>query len=80
MGTKKAVGGVQSVIQQYGSRASRWINQCAACQQKGYMPEMPQELTRGGTIVRNLQEAFDPLPLNESGFCEICAEALEHTK
>jgi hypothetical protein len=76
MGTKRIVGGVEGTVRQYGSRAARWVNQCAACQKKGYKPEMPNELTRGGTIIRDLRKYLEPLPLDDAGLCELCSTKL----
>lgn len=57
-------------------RLRKWINQCNACQDTGYKPELPKELsTYDGKIsaaAKNLRKFFKPLPLNETGLCAVC--------
>lgn len=54
----------------------KWINQCVACQDIGYKPELPFELSTYGNetsaAAKNLRKYFKPLALNESGLCEVC--------
>jgi hypothetical protein len=50
----------------------KWINQCAACQRRGYRPETPAEIFPG-VAGRNLRKYFDELALSEDGLCEQCA-------
>ena len=50
----------------------KWINQCVACQHRGYKPEMPSEIFPG-VAARNLRKYFDELVLNEKGLCAQCA-------
>ena len=48
-------------------RYLRWINQCVACQRKGYKPHMPLELQP------NIQRLFAALTLGSGGLYEQCA-------
>ncbi|MFF5400251.1 hypothetical protein ACFY5J_22545 [Peribacillus butanolivorans] len=54
----------------------KWINQCDACNDIGYKPEVPLELsTYGGetsAVAKNLRKFFKELPLNEIGLCDVC--------
>ena len=52
----------------------KWINQCVACQRRGYRPELPPEIFPG-IAARNLRKYFDELPVNEKGLCLQCAHA-----
>lgn len=56
----------------------KWINECCACHQKGYDPNMPDKITvvEGSLEVYFIKKHFKPLPLNEDGLCEQCAHAL----
>jgi hypothetical protein len=76
MGTKRIIGGVEDTIRQYGSGAARRVNQCAACQKRGYKPAMPDEIKRVGIIVRDLRKHLEPLPLDDAGLCELCSTTL----
>ena len=58
-------------LQEY-PRLLKWINQCVACQHKGYKPELPEELPPG-FAAQNLRKYFDELQLNENGLCPQCA-------
>ncbi|MFD4815096.1 hypothetical protein [Peribacillus butanolivorans] len=53
----------------------KWINQCDACNDIGYKPEVPLELsTYGGetsAVAKNLRKFFKELPLNEIGLCDV---------
>ena len=53
----------------------QWINQCVACQQVGYKPELPDSIGVG-VAARNLRRYFRPLFLNEIGLCEQCSNAM----
>ncbi len=46
----------------------KWINQCVACQRRGYRPELPPEIFPG-IAARNLRKYFDELPVSEKGLC-----------
>jgi hypothetical protein len=54
----------------------KWINQCSACQDIGYKPELPLELStysgEKSAAAKNIREFFKPLPLNEIGLCDVC--------
>lgn len=61
----------------------RWLNQCVACGRIGFKPELPRRTTarlRLGTdfadfttgIGHFTRATFDPLPVDESGLCDIC--------
>ena len=57
----------------------KWINQCVACQQVGYKPELPDSIGVG-VAARNLRRYFRPLPLNDTGLCEQCSIASSLTE
>lgn len=54
----------------------KWINQCVACQDIGYKPELPLELSTWGgetsAAAQNLRKFFKPLQVNEVGLCDMC--------
>ena len=64
--------GGQEYLQMYPNLRKRWINQCAACQREGCKPELPEDIYPG-IAAKNLRGYFEPLTLNEHGFCEQCA-------
>jgi hypothetical protein len=41
---------------------------------------MPDEITRGGTIVRDLRKYFEPLPPDDAGLCELCSATLKDSE
>ena len=56
----------------------RWMNQCVACQARGYNPEMPAQIYSEPTFTdRNLRAFFPALALDALGRCDTCAAALE---
>ncbi len=57
--------------------ALRWMNRCLSCQQVGYKPEMPDEV---GKYFSNLREYFAPLALNENELCEDCLWAVNQVQ
>ena len=56
----------------------KWINQCVACQQLGYNPQMLAELDRP-IALKNLRRYFQAMPLDDAGHCEQCASAIGHS-
>lgn len=56
----------------------KWINECCACHQKGYDPNMPEKISvvEGSLEVYFIKKYFKPLPLTKDGLCEQCANAL----
>ena len=65
----------QMYLDSYPELERRWINQCVACQRKGYKPTMPDNIYPGFGA-RNLRSYFAPLDLDELGLCEQCREAI----
>jgi hypothetical protein len=56
----------------------RWINVCAACGRRGYKPDLPENIYAHFNIAaRKLRELLCPLAVNETGICDVCAQALE---
>jgi hypothetical protein len=56
----------------------RWINVCPGCGQRGYRPDLPENIYPHFNIAaRNLRAMLRPLALNETGFCDLCAQALD---
>ena len=53
----------------------KWLNQCLACQRRGYKPELPSQI-HPGVAAQHLREYFDELPLNQDGLCHQCAKHL----
>jgi hypothetical protein len=68
----------EEYLQMYPERTGRWMNQCVACQRKGYKPDMPDDIYPG-YLARNLRKYFEPLDVDESGMCEPCRDALPKT-
>lgn len=65
----------ESYVTMYG--LEKWINQCQACQARGYNPDMPDEVAqnwyqRGGFAALYVRKTFKPLPLDGMGLCEVC--------
>lgn len=56
-------------------RARRWLNQCVACQRTGYKPDLPEQIGQG-VMASHLREYYQPLALDESGLCDMCAAAI----
>lgn len=59
----------------YPELERRWLNQCVACQRKGYKPTMPDEI-HPGFAAQNIRRYFGPLEVDEVGLCEECRAAL----
>ncbi|MCM3599056.1 hypothetical protein M4D55_25300 [Metabacillus idriensis] len=59
----------------------KWINQCNACQDIGYKPELPLGLsTYDGDIsaaADNLRAFFICLQINEVGLCDVCKKFIK---
>lgn len=61
-----------------------WVNQCAACGREGYRPDMQDVITKkspyGGELytagAEMLRRLYEPLAVNDLGFCETCATAV----
>lgn len=57
-------------------KLSKWMNRCIVCQDFGYKPELPLELSiPGGDTsagAKNLRKYFKPLQVNEMGLCDVC--------
>jgi hypothetical protein len=60
----------------YPTLERRWINQCVACQRKGYKPELPDTLSGKSAAAANLRMYFTELALDEHGLCEQCRDGL----
>ena len=68
----------EEYLQMYPERTGRWMNQCVACQQKGYKSDMPDNIYPG-YLAQHLRRYYEPLDLDESGMCEQCRDALLKT-
>jgi len=69
----------EEYLQMYPESTGRWMNQCVACQPKGYQPDMPGDIY-AGVLARNLRRYFEPLDLDESSMCEQCRDTLLKTQ
>jgi hypothetical protein len=67
----------EEYLQMYPTRTARWLNQCVACQRKGYKPDMPNEIYPGGALASNLRRYFEPLELDEAGLCDQCRDLVQ---
>ena len=65
-------------LQEY-PRLRKWINQCAACQQIGYKPEMPKQIGPG-VAAQYLRRFFPQMGLDAAGLCEQCAASVRDTR
>jgi hypothetical protein len=52
----------------------KWVSQCVACQELGYKPEMPEQISPG-VAAQNLRRYFRMMSVNSAGLCEQCAAA-----
>ena len=73
----KAAKGEEYLLM-YPDRTARWMNGCAACQRKGYQPDMPR-IIHPGALAQNLRQYFAPLDVDENGMCEQRRDALLQT-
>jgi len=56
----------------------KWINECPICHSKEYKPDMPEHISREGSVaVGNIRKYFRPLEVDEDGNCLQCAECLK---
>jgi hypothetical protein len=61
-------------LQQY-PRLRKWINQCVACQQIGYRPELPEQIGPG-FAAQHLRRYFREMGVDAAGLCNQCAAAV----
>ena len=54
-------------------RLRHWVCQCGACQQQGYVADLPEQIGTG-VAAQNIRRYFQPLTLNDQGLCEACAK------
>jgi hypothetical protein len=54
-------------------RLQKWINQCVQCQARGHKLYLPTAVGGWEHAAEYIKKHFEPLPLNESGLCERCA-------
>jgi len=55
----------------------RWVNVCVACGRRGYKPELSENIyPHFNVAAQNLRAMFEALPLNDTGICDACADAL----
>lgn len=66
-------------LKSYPELERRWINQCVACQRKGYKPSMPR-IIYPGYAAQNLRRYFDPLDVDELSLCEQCRQVTSSQK
>ncbi len=66
----------ESYLQMY-PKLRKWINQCVTCNEKGYKPDLPENI-HPGVAAQNLRRLFKELALNESGLCSNCAQAAKN--
>ena len=51
----------------------KWINECVCCHAKGYKPEMPEKISREGSVgAYFIRKYFKPLEINKDGLCKVC--------
>ena len=66
----------------YGSEAKRFIVVCAGCGKQGFRPSVLEEgfaNTLSRKVIRmNLEEALEPLHLNDARLCAECARNVEN--
>ncbi len=60
----------------------KWINECVLCHQKGYHPDMPDQIrpVEGSLGTYYIKKYFHPLVLDDNGYCETCRKYLDHKK
>jgi hypothetical protein len=69
----------EEYLQMYPEKTGRWMNQCVACQRKGYRPDMPRRI-HPGLLAQHLRHYFAPLDVDEKGMCEQCRAAVPETR
>ena len=57
-------------------RFKKWINECICCHQKGYDPQMPEQISvvEGSLGSYFIKKYFKPMILDENGYCEQCSK------
>ncbi len=54
----------------------KWINECVCCHRRGYKSDIPDQITvvEGNMGSYYIKKYFQPLTLDENGYCEVCAK------
>jgi hypothetical protein len=64
-------------VDQWNPRAKRFVVSCGSCGHTGFRPDILQDgfanTLEKQAIVKELQSTLEPLPLDESGRCSVCA-------
>lgn len=56
-------------------KLEKWINTCHGCGFRGYKPKMPEKIYPWFNVAAgNIRKLFEPLPLDEDGFCDQCSK------
>ena len=50
----------------------KWVHECAACHEQGYMPEMQTSDVYDTVVGSKLRRLVNKMPLNEAGICDQC--------
>lgn len=63
-------------------KLKKWINECSACNRKGYDPNMPKKITTidGSQEVYFIKKYFKPFTVNENGLCATCEKLFSNSK
>jgi hypothetical protein len=76
-GRFRGLGSGEQYLRDYPD-LKRWMNQCVACQSRGYRPDLPENIyDRPNAAAGNLRSFFQPLPLDALGRCHTCAMVLD---
>ncbi len=53
----------------------KWINECPACHNIGYKPEMPEHIGGEFSIAgKTIKKALKPMEVDKDGFCLMCSK------
>ena len=60
-------------------KLNKWINECICCHNKGYNPNIPDQISKEGSLsVYYIKKYFKPLKINEEHLCENCEKLLKN--
>jgi hypothetical protein len=52
----------------------KWVHECAACHEQGYMPELQTSDAYDSPVGSKLRRLVNKMSLNEAGICEECCK------
>ena len=79
--SKMTKRGKSYFVEKWNPSSKRFINTCKLCGRVGYSPSIEEEgftdTSQHGAMYAELTAIYSPLPLDELGRCEVCAQNMD---